>query len=93
MIQDIFKALADPNRRAILRLLGEKTMNAGEIAAHFPLAKSTISSHFNVLKKAGLIQEEKSGTVINYSLNLSVMEEAMAAFMDVLGTGREEKNN
>jgi ArsR family transcriptional regulator len=88
MIQDIFKALSDPNRRAVLRLLGEHTMSAGEIAAHFPLAKSTLSSHFNVLKNAGLIREEKSGTTIYYSLNLSVMEEAVAAFMDVLGTGK-----
>jgi ArsR family transcriptional regulator len=91
LIQDVFKALADPNRREILRLLGERTMNAGEIAAHFPLAKSTLSSHFNVLKTAELIREEKKGTTVYYSLNLSVIEEGAAALMNIMGTGKAGK--
>jgi ArsR family transcriptional regulator len=91
MIQDIFKALSDPNRRAILQLLGKRTMNAGEIADHFPLAKSTLSSHFNVLKNAGLITEEKNGTTVYYSLKMSVVEDAMAALMNILGTGKTGK--
>ena len=59
MSESIFKALADPNRREILRLLGRRTMSAGEVASHFTIAKSTLSSHFNILKKADLIREEK----------------------------------
>jgi ArsR family transcriptional regulator len=89
MSESIFKALSDPNRREILRLLRKRTMNAGEIAAHFSLAKSTLSSHFNILKKSGLIQEERNRTTIYYSLNLSVAEEALATVMDLLGTGRK----
>lgn len=91
MIQDIFKALSDPNRREILQLLGKRTMSAGEIATNFPLAKSTLSSHFNVLKNAGLIIEEKDGTTVYYSLNLSVVEDAMAAFMNIFGVGKPAK--
>ncbi|MBN1188981.1 MAG: winged helix-turn-helix transcriptional regulator [Dehalococcoidales bacterium] len=90
-MQDIFKALSDPNRRAILQLLGKHTMSAGEIASHFYLAKSTLSSHFNVLKNAGLIDEERNGTTIYYSLNLSVVEDAMASFMNVFGVGKTGK--
>jgi ArsR family transcriptional regulator len=85
----VFKALADPSRRRILRLLRQRSMTAGEIAAQFSLAKSTLSGHFNVLKGAGLIQEEKQGNSIVYSLNLSVVEEALAAVMDLLGTDRQ----
>jgi DNA-binding transcriptional ArsR family regulator len=87
--ESIFKALSDPNRREILRLLRKHTMSAGEIATHFTLAKSTLSSHFNILKKSGLIQEERNRTTIYYSLNLSVAEEALAAVMDLLGTGKK----
>lgn len=91
MSEGIFKALSDPNRREILRLLKKRTMNAGEIAEHFQLAKSTLSNHFNVLKDSGLIYEERNGTTINYSLNLSVAEEALSIIMDLLGTGKKHK--
>ena len=91
MLQDVFRALSDPTRRAILHLLGERTMSAGEIAEHFTLVKSTLSSHFNVLKKAGLIYEEKSGTTVYYSLNMTVLEEALAMFMNVFKTGEPKK--
>ena len=65
----------------------------GEIAEQFPLAKSTLSGHFNVLKQAGLIVAERRGTTIGYSLNLSAFEEALGAVMDLfaVGDGHEEK--
>ena len=62
-------------------------MTAGEIAVQFSLAKSTLSGHFNVLKAADLIKEERRGTSIVYSLNLSVVEETLAAMMGLLQTG------
>lgn len=65
-------------------------MTAGELAGHFDLAKSTLSGHFNVLKDAGLIQEERQGNSIVYHLNLSVVEELLAAVFGLLGTGRPE---
>ncbi|MGI2336164.1 MAG: autorepressor SdpR family transcription factor [Dehalogenimonas sp.] len=92
MSESIFKALADVSRRKILKLLGERPMTAGEIADHFQLAKSTLSGHFNVLKAADLIQEERRGTVIVYSLNASVIDEALAGIMDVLKIGRNKRS-
>ena len=89
MKESVFRALADPHRRQILKLLGTRSMTAGEIAAQFELAKSTLSGHFSVLKSADLIQEERRGTSIVYSLNLSVVEETLAGLMDLLNTGRQ----
>jgi DNA-binding transcriptional ArsR family regulator len=87
----VFRALGDPTRREILKLLRRRDMSAGEIADRFPLAKSTLSGHFNVLKHAGLIVAERQGTVIRYSLNVSAFEEALAAVMDLMRTGADRK--
>lgn len=87
----VFQALSDPTRREILRLLRKREMTAGEIAERFPLARSTLSGHFKILKYAGLIVAEKNGTSIAYSLNVSVVEQAMAAMMDVLDVGKPQR--
>jgi ArsR family transcriptional regulator, arsenate/arsenite/antimonite-responsive transcriptional repressor len=87
-MSDLFAALAHPTRREILRLLRGGPMSAGDLAAHFELAKPTLSGHFNVLKAADLISAERRGTTLLYRLNLSVMEEAVAALMELAGTGR-----
>lgn len=83
----VFKALADPTRRRVLRLLRERNMSAGEIAARFPQAKSTLSGHFSVLKSAGLVQVNRYGSTLIYSLNVSVLEDALTTVLDVLGVG------
>jgi DNA-binding transcriptional ArsR family regulator len=88
-----FQALSDPTRREILRLLRKRAMAAGEISERFPLARSTLSGHFNILKNAGLIVAEKNGTSINYSLNVSVVEQTMAAAMEILDVGRPQRRN
>ena len=88
---DTFRALSDPTRREILGLLRERDMSAGEIADHFPLAKSTLSGHFNVLKHAGLIVAERKATTIVYSLNLSAVEELMSALMSLFHAGAAPK--
>ena len=80
-MSEVYKALADPTRRRILEMLRERQMNAGEIAGHFELAKPTLSGHFAVLREAGLVTPEKSGTTITYRLNVSVLEEALMALM------------
>lgn len=90
-IDEVFRALSDPTRREILRLLRANDLSAGEIAEHFPLAKSTLSGHFNVLKHAGLIVPERQGTSVVYSLNLAAYEEALAAVLSVLGVGSPRK--
>ncbi|HEY4234168.1 MAG TPA: autorepressor SdpR family transcription factor [Lacipirellulaceae bacterium] len=87
----VFQALSDPTRREILRLLRKREMTAGEIAEKFPLARSTLSGHFSILKNAGLIVSEKNGTSIVYSLNVSIVEQTMAAMMDLLDVGKNSK--
>jgi DNA-binding transcriptional ArsR family regulator len=84
----VFQALSDPTRREILRLLRKRGMSAGEIAERFPLARSTLSGHFTILKNAGLIVAEKNGTSIVYSLNESVVEQTLGAIMDLLDVGK-----
>ena len=90
-LDDVFRALSDPTRRKILRLLRRRDMAAGDIANQFPLAASTLSGHFNVLKHAGLIVADRRGTTILYSLNVSAAEEAMAAFMEICHVGEERR--
>jgi ArsR family transcriptional regulator len=90
-IDEVFRALSDPTRREILRLLRARDMTAGELADRFPLAKSTLSGHFNVLRHAGLIVPERTGTSIVYSLNLAAYEEALSGVLSVLGVGRVRK--
>ncbi len=92
-INEVFQALSDPTRRGILRLLQSRDMSAGEIAEKFPLAKSTLSGHFNVLKHANLVISERRGTTIMYSLNLSAFEEATATVMELFGVGKMERSN
>ena len=79
---DAFKALADPNRRKILELLSEGEMTAGDIAAHFDMAKPSVSHHLNTLKAAGLVTDERRGQNIVYCLNLTVFQEIMKWFYD-----------
>jgi ArsR family transcriptional regulator, arsenate/arsenite/antimonite-responsive transcriptional repressor len=87
----VFQALSDPTRREVLRLLRERDMTAGEITDRFPLSRSTLSGHFNVLKHAGLIVAEKNGTSILYSLNVSVVEQALAAMLELLDVVKPAK--
>jgi len=84
-MSDVFDALAHPVRRKILKLLRKGAMSAGDLAAEFDLAKPTLSGHFTILKAADLINSERRGTTILYRLNMSVLEEAAAAMMDLAG--------
>lgn len=86
-INRVYRALADPTRRRVLALLRERDMTAGELAAQFDLSWPTMSGHFTVLREADLISADKTGTSITYHLNLSVLEEAMAALMDTFKIG------
>jgi DNA-binding transcriptional ArsR family regulator len=81
----VFKALSDPTRRQVLQLLRRGPMSAGEIADHFRVSKPTMSAHFAVLREAGLIVSEKQGKSVVYELQLSVLEDAMLAFMQGFG--------
>jgi DNA-binding transcriptional ArsR family regulator len=84
---DAFDALAHPIRRRVLALLRSGEKSAGELASHFPVSKPTMSGHFAKLKGAGLIHAESRGGSVIYSLNMSVLEEVLAAFMEQVGVG------
>lgn len=77
---EAFKALADPTRRHILELLRTKDLTAGEIAEHFNMTKPSLSHHLNTLKTAGLVDAERDGQNIIYSLNTSVLQGLMSWF-------------
>jgi len=77
----LFKALNDATRREILELLKEKELTAGEIADHFNITKPSISHHLDLLKQAGLVDAEKQGQYIYYTLNTTVVDEIVKWFM------------
>ncbi|MFC5447286.1 autorepressor SdpR family transcription factor [Paenibacillus aestuarii] len=89
-MNESFKALSDPTRRAIIKLLREKDLTAGEIAEHFQMTKPSISHHLNSLKAAKLILDERQGQNIMYSLNTTVVQEVMGWFMDLIKKGEDE---
>ncbi len=78
-----FKALADPTRREILRLLGRDEMTAGELAEHFDMTKPSMSHHFSVLKEADLIKSRREGQQIWYSLNTTVIQDVVRWALDI----------
>ena len=82
---ETFKALSDPVRREILMLLKKNKMSAGDIGSHFDMTGATISYHLSILKKAGLVFEEKQKNFIYYELNTSVVEEVMLWLSDLKG--------
>lgn len=86
---DVWKALADPTRRKILSLLKDKDMNAGEIANEFNMTKPSISNHLNILKQADLVDAEKVGQNVNYSLNTSVLQDVLKLISDLSNRGKD----
>jgi DNA-binding transcriptional ArsR family regulator len=85
---ETFKALADPVRRDILTLLRQGRLSAGEIGAHFDMTGATISYHLGILKKAGLVFEQREKNYIYYELNTSVVEEVMLWLSELKGDNK-----
>ena len=83
-----FKALSDPTRRRILELLRDGDKTAGELAEHFDMTKPSISHHLATLKAAGLVDDERRGQNIVYSLNMTVFQELMKWFFDFSKGGK-----
>ena len=79
---DAFRALADPTRREILRLLRDGPKTSGEIAEQFPTAWATISRHLGALRDAGLILSERNGQQIVYELNTTVFQDLVEHLLD-----------
>ncbi len=87
-----FKAIADPTRREILRLLRRGEMTAGDLAERFDMTKPTMSHHFSVLKEADLLTSRRDGQQIWYGLNTTVVQDLMAWVMDLIHTEDEPKD-
>ncbi|HOQ17556.1 MAG TPA: autorepressor SdpR family transcription factor [Defluviitaleaceae bacterium] len=81
-MDNVFKALSDKNRRQILKLLRKKDLSAGEIAEHFDISKPSLSHHLNILKQANLVQTERQGQNIIYSLNTTAIQELISWIYD-----------
>ncbi|GGM89468.1 transcriptional regulator [Dyadobacter beijingensis] len=73
--RDVFQAIADPTRRAILLLLASQSLTAGAIASNFDTARPTVSKHLSILTECELLQQEQTGREIYYHLNPVKMKE------------------
>jgi DNA-binding transcriptional ArsR family regulator len=73
--RDVFQAIADPTRRAILLLVAAKSMTAGAIAANFDTARPTVSKHLQILTECELLEQEQQGREIYYHLNPEKIKE------------------
>jgi DNA-binding transcriptional ArsR family regulator len=83
-----FRALADPTRRDILRMLRTRARTSGEIASRFDSSWPTISRHLAVLRQAGLVIAERNGQEIYYELNTSVFEDVVQYLMEWIKPNR-----
>jgi ArsR family transcriptional regulator, arsenate/arsenite/antimonite-responsive transcriptional repressor len=83
----VFEALADPSRRKMLSMLARQDLPAGAIARAFDMTKPSVSHHLSVLKAAGLVEARRSGQSIVYSIDTTVLEDAIAGFMDMIKVG------
>jgi DNA-binding transcriptional ArsR family regulator len=73
--RDVFQAIADPTRRAILLLVASQSMTAGAIAANFDTARPTVSKHLQILTECELLAQEQNGREVYYHLNPKKMKE------------------
>ncbi|MCZ2247160.1 MAG: metalloregulator ArsR/SmtB family transcription factor [Bacteroidia bacterium] len=73
--RDVFQAIADPTRRAILLLVTSQAMTAGAIASNFDTARPSVSKHLQILTECDLLKQEQSGREIYYHINAKKMKE------------------
>jgi DNA-binding transcriptional ArsR family regulator len=82
---DPFEALGDPNRRAIVELLGAGGRSVGEVADALPISRPAVSRHLRLLKEAGLVVEEAQGTRRLYRLHVQGVEAVESYLTQVWG--------
>jgi len=86
-----YKALADPTRRKILRLLKHGEMTAGDLARQFDISAPSMSHHFEKLKTADLVYARREGQQIYYSLNTTVFQDVLSVLMELMPTSKESE--
>lgn len=90
--RDVFQAIADPTRRAILLLVASQSMTAGAIAAKFDTARPTVSKHLQILTECELLKQDQKGREIYYHINAKKMKE-VADFIEAFRKMWDEKFN
>ncbi len=90
--RDVFQAIADPTRRAILLLVASQSLTAGAIAANFDTARPTVSKHLQILTECELLQQEQTGREIHYHINAKKMKE-VADFIEPFRQMWDERFN
>lgn len=90
--RDVFQAIADPTRRAILLLVASQSLTAGAIASHFDTARPTVSKHLQILTECELLEQEQNGREIYYHFNPQKIKE-IADFIEPFRKMWEERFN
>jgi DNA-binding transcriptional ArsR family regulator len=90
--RDVFQAIADPTRRAILVLVASQSLTAGAIASNFNTARPTVSKHLQILTECELLKQEQNGREIYYQLNPQKMKE-IADFIEPFRAMWDERFN
>ena len=90
--RDVFQAIADPTRRAILLLVASQSMTAGAIASNFDTARPTVSKHLQILTECELLKPEQNGREIYYHFNPNKIKD-IADFIEPFLTLWDERFN
>lgn len=90
--RDVFQAIPDPTRRAILLLVASQAMTAGAIASNFDTARPTVSKHLQILTECQLLKQEQNGREMYYHLNPQKMKE-IADFIEPFRAMWDERFN
>lgn len=90
--RDVFQALADPTRRAIITLVAIRAMTPGDIAGNFDSSRQTVSKHIQILTECQLLKQEQNGREIYYHINAKKMKE-IADFIEPFRSMWEERFN
>jgi Predicted transcriptional regulators len=88
MRRDIFQALADPTRRAIIALIATQALTPNAIAAHFDVSRQAVSKHLKVLSECEMVKQEQQGREIYYHLEIKKMQEIELYLEKVRNMGR-----
>lgn len=75
MQRDIFQAIADPTRRAIIVLMAAQAMTPNALANHFEISRQAVSKHIQILNQCGVLEQHKSGREIRYQLKAESLQE------------------
>jgi ArsR family transcriptional regulator len=93
LMQEAYKAIADPTRRRILKYLRGGERNAGELAKYAGVSRTALSHHLTVLKLADLVRVERRGQFQVYSLNTTVFQDLLTELLEWLGETGDHASN